>query len=88
MIKFRLHRALLEDAMKTVVEVEDMAALDAHVRKMCPELGETGPGIEVVPYSMEPDDRIGWQNTYLVCSRAGGLPLGFCEIPPRAEFRT
>lgn len=85
MIKFREHRGTLEDALKTLVEVEDMAALDRHIRQVYPGLTD---GIEVALYTDWPDDRIpGWERTYIVQTQSGGIPLGFCSIPLRREYR-
>lgn len=66
--------------MKTLVEVDDMVALEAHVRAVNPWLPADSE-IEVVPYWQSRDERTGWHNTAMVRVAVIGTPLGFCELP-------
>jgi hypothetical protein len=69
-IKFRGHRGTLDEAMKTVVELEPtLAALTAH-------LGAKPKQVKVEKYMY--DDRIGW-DTHIVT--VDGEAVGFTNGP-------
>lgn len=83
-MKFREHRGRLTDAMTTVVELTDRAALDEYLRKWfadycaaidlpCGPL----PAVQVKPYAF--DDRIGWDTHIVVIEGIG--PVGFTDGP-------
>jgi len=78
-VKFREHRGLFEDAMKTVVEVADRTALIEHLRKVYDD-GMPMPDLEkmVIEYYCY-DDRIGW-DTYIIYVKNYGV-LGFSDGP-------
>lgn len=68
-MRYRPHRGSLADAMKEVVEVQDLEALRDYLND---------PKIVIKPYYDRYDPRIGWKKTYLVMSGTGG-PLGFTD---------
>jgi len=71
-IKFREHRGTLDEAMKTVVELEPtVAALATH-------LGAKPKQLQVKKYVY--DDRIGW-DTHIVT--VDGMAVGFTSGPVR-----
>jgi len=71
--KFRPHRGLLVEAMKEVVELEDRAALVAHLIELGYAAKESS--VEVENYGGM-DARIGW-DTHIVC--IDGDAVGFTD---------
>lgn len=71
MTLFRENRSLLEDSMKTVVEVNSRAELKRHLYKVIPYM-DINSILDVKWYAR--DDRIGW-DTYLVT--LDGCAIGF-----------
>jgi hypothetical protein len=78
-MRFREHRATLEDSLKTLVSVETREALVRHLKTVIWPLTMTDEEIErklvVGPYGY--DERIGWQ-TYIVLLSDYGV-LGFTD---------
>lgn len=82
-ILYRPHKGCLEDSMRGLVEVNDMAQL---VRAMRRGLESWYPKDElpteerttIEEYYPHRDERIGWEKTYLVCvdGRAWGFTNG------------
>ena len=79
-MKFREHRGRLEDSMATSVEIGDRQHLIDHITSLhaCFLHNYDFSRIEVAPYLMEPDDRIGWKETYIVTLPGYGV-LGFTD---------
>lgn len=81
-MKFREHRGLLEDSLKTEVEIgPTLAALRAHLvetYQTMPNLAAAAQVgvIQVGPDDME-DDRTDWEATYLVT--LDGRAVGYCN---------
>ena len=73
---------MLSDSMATLVEVADRAALLAHVRRKFSDFGPTfaDEQMHVEPYSNRPDERIGWNATYIVTLEGYGV-VGFTDGP-------
>lgn len=80
-VLYRPHRGMLDDSMREVVEVNDLAALVRHMRR---EVGRWYPKDELPTLEntrLEPycfDARIGW-NTYLVTVK--GNAWGYTNGP-------
>ncbi len=67
-MKYRPHRAHLDESMKEVVELHDRAALVAHVAR---DLGKWGYELTDADLRVEPyvfDERVGW-DTHIVTIR-------------------
>lgn len=80
-MKFREHRALLDEAMETVVELKDRADLLRHLQKLA-EPWPTHPPVTDTTVHVEPygfDKRIGW-DTHIVTLDGYGV-LGFTDGP-------
>lgn len=78
-MKFREHRELLVDSMKTVVEIQNTTDLKPYAIQLSPKVHR----IEVKPYGGD-DDRIGWKDVHIVVGyyRDGThWVLGFTEGP-------
>jgi hypothetical protein len=87
-MKFREHRGSLDDSMATLVELEDRAALVRHVENLhgCFIHNYDFNQLIVKPYFMEPDDRCGWKQTWIV-SLPGYGPIGYTDSPLPGETR-
>ena len=92
MIVYRSHRGSLEEAMKTVVEFEDLEELKLHV---CGEHNNVferemlRPEDIIIGDEVINDTRIGWKETrHVLVKRMGGKAyehpqcVGFCWIKP------
>lgn len=84
-MKFREHRGTLADAMHTCVELPNHAALVEHCRRLF-ESFPTAPRVDehtvkVMLYTTDRDERIGWDNTYIVTLKNHGV-LGFTDGLP------
>ncbi len=89
MVKFRSHRGSLADSLLTLVEVDDFAGLlevlNASVLTSPSGLefgGKVrGELVKVVLYDPLPDNRIGWNETWIVT--VANTPVGFTdgEVP-------
>lgn len=81
MTKFREHRGMLDESMKTVVEIADADALFLHLVALGGYYGKLDfKEIVTHPYGGL-DTRIGW-NTWMVCDgREGGPDVGFSDGP-------
>jgi hypothetical protein len=80
-VKFREHRATLEQSMQTVVELPDLSALVEHIKKLL-EGWPSAPVITTGTITVEPyvyDDRIEW-NTHIVVLKKYGV-VGFTDGP-------
>jgi hypothetical protein len=75
-MKFRLHRGLLEESMKTMCEVNSKAELAEVLTKELP-ISVTEEMLHVSPYAY--DSRIDW-NTYIVTIDNYGV-AGFTNGP-------
>ena len=85
MVKYRPHRGSLDKAMAEVVEVADLAALVAHMRKSVEtwypfDQLPTVENTKVEPYAY--DERIHW-DTHIVL--VDGSPWGFTDGPLRHD---
>jgi hypothetical protein len=78
-MKFREHRRFLDEAMETVVEVADRAALVEHIRTLLEPWGRTVTDGDLVIAPYAHDDRIGW-DTYIVTIKGYGV-IGFTNGP-------
>ena len=80
-MKIRLHRELLSDSMKTVMEIEPtQAAIDAFARERMSQCGFHSPGpiqAQVTRYTY--DSRIDW-DTHIVCVPGYGT-VAFTDGP-------
>jgi len=84
-MKFREHRGGLAEAMETVVEVEGMRGLVAHMQKLA-EQWPSMPVINVNTVKVKPygfDSRINW-DTHLVTVEGYGV-FGFTDGPAQSE---
>jgi hypothetical protein len=63
--------------MATCVELPNRAALVEHLYRSH-ELPLPFENLEIKPYFMEPDTRIGWDQTYIVTLEGFG-PIGFTD---------
>jgi len=62
---YRPHRGSLESAMEGIAELDNtIAALVSHLRSTEPNIHHKT--VEVGLYSDRPDDRIGWEKTFVV----------------------
>jgi hypothetical protein len=88
-MRFREHRGGLRQAMETLAFVQDRAELVKLLnerydylwgfpRQYAPQL--TVETIVIAPYVDEPDERIGWEKTYIVSLPGYGV-LGFTDGP-------
>lgn len=82
-MKFREHRGSLKDSMRTCVTLENTAALMAHIAGIFQEpmmrlFPYKAEKVHVSEYYMQPDDRTGWPNTYIVTIEGYGV-LGFTD---------
>lgn len=81
-MKIRMHRGGLEESMQTLEEIENtIAAVHAYVCRHITGWAPEGP-VVVVRYDDAPDERIGWNATWLV--RADGSPIAFTDGPVTA----
>lgn len=77
-MKYRDHLELLEDSMKTAVELPALlSALRNHI----------GEAVYVEPYEDDPDTRIGWARTCAVISDTDGI-VGFTDELPVDDSRS
>jgi len=79
-MKFREHRGSLADAMKTLVELPDRAALVQHCRELLApyQFVFEDSALKVEPYGTGSDDRIGWKETHVVTIEKYGV-IGFTD---------
>lgn len=75
-MKVRMHRGGLAESMETAQEIPAskaalMAYLKSHLRFYYEEIPDEW--ISVIPYHSEPDNRIGWQSTYLVIMKGSAV---------------
>lgn len=77
-MKFRFHRELLTESMETLIEVESMAALQAHIQATYE--GHPDP-IEIRFEHGQYDDRIGWDTWYVMGKMRDGreYPIGMSD---------
>jgi hypothetical protein len=83
MTRVREHRGSLEDSMKTSAVVADRAALLALMRDSFayfPTFVLDPEKVKVSPYFPSPDQRIGWDVTYIVEIEGYGV-WGFTDGP-------
>lgn len=78
MTLYRSHREFLDDAMKTVVEVNSLKDLRAHLANTCPYADVRSDNVLVEKYGRDIDERIGW-NTHIVT--INGQVVGFTDGP-------
>jgi len=79
-MKFREHRGGLEESMKTVVDVADRAALEAHVRALLEPFYIDVPDGSLRCVDMKRiDSRIGWR-THLISLPGYGV-VGMTDGP-------
>lgn len=86
-MRFREHRGGLDASMKTVVTLEtSRRALAEHCNKLLRPFARdsnsttTETALEIVLYFDKPDERIGWDSTYLVKIRGYGV-IGYIDSP-------
>ena len=74
---FRYHCGGLEESIKTcVVLPNSMAALREHLAKRYPfAMDQDRPPVRVEPYALHGDDRIGWDEVWIVLE--AGYPTGW-----------
>jgi len=94
-MRFREQRGILDDSMKTLVELKDRNALVEHCKKIY-QRAHLGDGtldperLKVKLYNNgRPDDRIGWEKVYIVVEadekgNTVGIPYGFTDCPADA----
>jgi hypothetical protein len=75
-IKFREHRGSLAESMKTVVEVDGRAGLLAHIRRLFSDFGPKFADEQLHITAYGDDDRIDWQDIYIVTIDGYGV-VGF-----------
>lgn len=82
MPRFRQHRALLSEAMETACVLRSREELVALAKEEFRRFGVTvvDKDVKVEMYDREPDDRIGWDCTYIVTVRGHGV-FGFSDGP-------
>jgi hypothetical protein len=83
MTRVREHRGSLEDSMKTSAVVADRAALTALMGDSFayfPTFVLDPEKVKVSPYFLSPDQRIGWDVTYIVEIEGYGV-WGFTDGP-------
>ena len=80
LVRFREQRARIEDSLKTLVELQDRAALIDHCRRLiAPDRTPASPvAYSLVPYALAPDPETGWAYTYLVVVYGYG-PIGYTD---------
>lgn len=82
-MKYRPHRGSLSEAMKECVDLADGDALVCHLQATW---SATVGVVEIHPYGPfapsrpNPDERIGWADTWVVT--VGGYAVGFTDGPP------
>lgn len=74
---FREHKGSLEDSMKTVFSFDSKESLFAHCKSICIREGLNTDDFTVKLYQDFPDERIGWDKTYIVTTKEG--VLGFTD---------
>ena len=82
LVRFRERRHRIEDSLKTLVELNDRAALVEHCRRLI-AANRTPPAavtFSLVPYGLAPDPATGWPCTYLVMVHGYG-PIGYTDAP-------
>jgi hypothetical protein len=83
-VLYRPHRGMLEESMREVVEVNDFRQLVRHMRREVarwypPDELPTEENTTVERYYPIRDDRIGWDETWIVCVK--GSAWGFTNGP-------
>lgn len=68
LVQFREHKGSLSDSMKTLKTFNTLDELRLHVMEIMRTYGASisASSIVIEPYSDQPDDRIGWQRTFVV----------------------
>jgi hypothetical protein len=84
-MRFRFHRGSLAESMATMQTFRSRADFVTTLREWaglhaCPSAEDFVSQLGFVLYVDGPDDRIGWERTYLV-TLAGG-PIGFADCIP------
>ena len=79
-LKVRFHRHYLDDSMETCFEPRDWNDFINHCIKENEDIIIRSIDCEL--YSAEPDDRIGWEQTYIITARLAkggknGFPIAF-----------
>lgn len=79
-LKVRFHRYYLNDSMETCFEPKDWNNFVNHCVKENEDIIIRSIDCEL--YSAEPDDRIGWEQTYIITARLAkggknGFPIAF-----------
>ncbi len=72
-MKFREHRGGLEESLKTVVEVNSLAELEAHILKIWYPFGLDSVELTFTKYTPDGDSRIDWKELYLVMDSLVGV---------------
>lgn len=80
-MKFREHRGQLAESMKTLIELPDKRALINHARLALEPYGFDVTEIVVHLYLDKPDERIGWDKTWLITIPGYGV-FGFTDEEP------
>ena len=85
-MRFRQHRGLLEDSMKTQVMIKNWDELIGYIKGLLWEWPSAPPvtdeTLHVKLYLDRGDARIGWAQTYIVTLEGYGV-LGFTDGPCR-----